>query len=27
LEQVIDHYEPEYLMNDNVVSLEAYRNE
>jgi hypothetical protein len=26
IEQIIDHYEPEY-QNSNVVSLEAYRNE
>ena len=26
LEQIIDHYEPEYK-DPNVVSLEAYRNE
>jgi hypothetical protein len=25
LEQVIDHYEPEYLKSDNVVSLHQYR--
>ena len=25
LEQVIDHYEPEYIMNDKVVSLHEYR--
>ena len=25
LEQVIDHYEPEYLMNDKVVSLHQYK--
>jgi len=26
LEQIIDHYEPEYK-DPNVVSLDAYRNE
>ena len=26
-EQVIDHYEPEYLKSDNVVSLHDYRQE
>ena len=25
LEQVIDHYEPEYIMNEKVVSLHEYR--
>ena len=25
IEQVIDHYEPEYIMNDKVVSLHEYR--
>ena len=25
IEQVIDHYSPEYLMNDKVVSLEQYK--
>ena len=25
LEQVIDHYDPEYLKSDNVVSLHQYR--
>ena len=23
--QVIDHYEPEYIMNEKVVSLHEYR--
>lgn len=25
IEQVIDHYEPEYIMNEKVVSLHEYR--
>ena len=25
VEKIIDHYEPEYLMNDKVVSLHQYR--
>ena len=25
VEQIIDHYSPDYLMNDKVVSLELYR--
>ena len=25
VEKIIDHYEPEYLMNDKVVSLHKYR--
>ena len=25
LEKVIDHYEPEYIMNEKVVSLHEYR--
>ena len=24
-EKVIDHYEPEYIMNEKVVSLHEYR--
>ena len=27
IEQVIDHYEPEYTKSDNVVSLHQYRQE
>tara|TARA_R100001126_G_C4716399_1_gene97169 strand:+ start:76 stop:207 length:132 start_codon:yes stop_codon:yes gene_type:complete len=25
IEQIIDHYEPEFLMNDKVVSLHQYK--
>jgi len=27
IEQVIDHYEPEYFKSDNVISLHQYRQE